>query len=133
MLPRGSWTLALQPVPVPYATGNFLVPPEKAINKIGHGKQAPWGKDPSKLRPGGLGASPRASSRLVAQQVAFLTAAPPAPLHLVMLITWHWEGGSTEAPLPPDGHRQTPQLPWPGDDPGPGHGAPGSHCFLESP
>lgn len=27
------------PLPVPCATGNFLVPPEKAINKIGHGKQ----------------------------------------------------------------------------------------------
>ena len=40
-----------QPLPVPCAAGNFLVPPEKSINKIGHGEQAHWGKELGKLRP----------------------------------------------------------------------------------
>ncbi|XP_039717464.1 phytanoyl-CoA dioxygenase domain-containing protein 1 isoform X6 [Pteropus medius] len=31
--------------------GNFLVPPEKSINKIGHGKLAPGEKERGKLRP----------------------------------------------------------------------------------
>lgn len=37
-LSEGCWTPALPLLSVPCATGEFLVPPEKSINKIGHGE-----------------------------------------------------------------------------------------------
>lgn len=40
-LPEGSCTAVLLLLPVLCATGNFLVPPEKSVNKIGHGEQEP--------------------------------------------------------------------------------------------
>lgn len=39
--PEGSWIPDLLPLSVFCTTGNFLVPPEKSINKIGHGEQGP--------------------------------------------------------------------------------------------
>lgn len=86
--PGGGWTLARLPLPVPCATGNFLVPPEKSINKIGHGKLAPGEKEMGKLRPEecrGFTQSLKSVAQSVAQTVALPPAVPPLALLFCIL------------------------------------------------
>lgn len=124
-------------LPVPCATGDFLVPPEKSINKIGHGKQACREKETGKLRPEECRSLTQSSQEVSGPANGISGCSSPLDLlfwpydaNHTTLPPQHWEEG------PPEPHMQTLQLSAarPGDDPGPGHGGtPGSHHFLEPP